>query len=147
MVWILICYVMLRISLTFFISGWKISKMEKDLETKFDLAIIGGVLLAFIMIYALLLLLQIVPPVYFFPAISMQWAPSIEIMGDIDKSVLLNTVYFWVMLEILRLVSAKIMKIGIKELVMLNDIPEPNFIKSILRRLKILSILRRLKII
>ncbi|NVM03769.1 MAG: hypothetical protein HWN67_15675 [Candidatus Helarchaeota archaeon] len=145
-VWGLMCYIMFRVSFTFLISGWKISKMKKNLETRFDLNIIGGILSAFTMIYTLLLLLRFIPPIYFFPAISLKLAPSIEAIGDFDKSIFLNTLYFWVMLEIIRLVSARIIKLGIKELVIINDVPEPNLIKSILRRLKISSILRRLRI-
>ncbi len=145
-IWGLMCYLMLRISFTFLISGWKISKMRKNLETYFDWNIIGGILSAFVMIYALLLLLQFIPPVYLFPAISIKLAPSIEVLGDFDKSIFYNTLYFWVMVEVLRLVSARILKLGIKELVILNNVPEPNLIKSILRRLKISSILRRLRI-
>ncbi|MFX0132767.1 MAG: hypothetical protein ACFFDN_03885 [Candidatus Hodarchaeota archaeon] len=145
-VWGLMCYVMFRVSFTFLISGWKISKMKKKLYTRFDLNIIGGILSAFTLIYALLLLLRFIPPTYFFPAISLKLAPSIEVLGDFDKSIWLNTLYFWVMLEVLRLVSARLIKLGIRELVIINDIPEPNLIKSILRRLKIRAILRRLRI-
>ncbi|MHA1380602.1 MAG: hypothetical protein ACTSRG_19720 [Candidatus Helarchaeota archaeon] len=147
LVWFLICYVMFRISFTFFISGWKISKMDKDLDTQYDLTIIGGILSGTTMIYAILLLLQIIPPIYFFPSISIKLAPTIEILGDVDKSILLNTLYFWVMVEVLRLIGARILKIGIKELVTFNEIPEPNFFKALLIRFKVYSILRRLRII
>lgn len=144
--WFLICYILFRISFTFFISGWKISKLERDIDKKFDLIIVGGIITGMTMTYGILLLLQIIPPRYFFPAISIKLAPSIDYLGDIDKSILLNTVYFWVMVEVLRLIGAKFLKIGIKELVIYNNIPEPNFFKALLIRFKVYSILRRLRL-
>jgi len=146
LVWFLICYEMARISFTFFVSGWKISKLEKSSETHFDLIIFGGIISCITMIYAILLLLQVILPVYFFPSISIKLAPSIEIMGDIDKSILYNSIYFWVMIEIIRFIGAKIIKIGIKEVVEINGVPEPNFIKAVLKRFKVDSILRRLRL-
>lgn len=145
-VWLLICYIMLRISFTFLISGWKISKMENALNNRFDLNIIGGILCGFTMTYSLLLLFKILNPLYFFPLISTKITTEVEYLVDIDKSILINTTFLWVMIEIIRFISARILKIGIKELVTINEVPEPNLIKSILIRLKIMSILRRLKI-
>ena len=132
-VWLLICYVMIRISFTFFISGWKISKMEKSLKDP-DLNVIGGIISAFAMTYSLLLLFRIISPKYFYPPIGIKIFGDIPFLVDIDMSILFNTTFLWVMVELLRLIGAKVLKIGIKELVVINDIPEPNFIKSILTR-------------
>ena len=109
--WLTFCGILLLIGIEFYFSGKKITKIELNddgiLSIRFCL--LAAALICGTMIYLILLLVNVVDPVQFFPNVLF-----IDEETLIDLSIIFNTLLLYFLISILYRVAYKLIKFGLR---------------------------------